>query len=230
MSALQTVFVPINTAGYPFIVGFGIIAFLLSFVSGELGWVGFILTAWCIYFFRDPHRVITNDPDAIVSPADGTVLKIEKALPPKELEMGNKKLTRISIFLNVFDVHVNRTPCAGKILKKSYRPGKFMNAAFDKASEDNERMAIKMLHDSGQEIAFIQIAGWVARRIVCDIAEGDFVEAGQRYGLIRFGSRADVFLPEGIEPKVIPGQKMTSGETILANLSGLQKVAAGTKR
>lgn len=230
MSALQTVFVPINTAGYPFILGFAVIAFLLSFVSGELGWVGFILTCWCVYFFRDPHRIVPDDANALVSPADGTVLKIEKAMPPKELEMGNKKLTRISIFLNVFDVHVNRTPCAGKILKKSYRPGKFMNAAFDKASEDNERMAIKVLHESGQEIAFVQIAGWVARRIICDVSEGDFVEAGQRYGLIRFGSRADVYIPEGIEAKVIPGQKMISGETILASLSGLQKAVTGSKR
>lgn len=229
MSALQTVIVPINTAGYPFIAAFAIVAFLLSFVAGELGWIGFILTAWCVYFFRDPPRVVPQDPNFLISPADGTVVKIEKVMPPAELEMGSDRLTCVSVFLNVFDVHVNRAPCAGKILKKSYRPGKFMNAAFDKASTDNERMAIKLLHESGKEIAFVQIAGWVARRIICDIDEGDFVLAGQRYGLIRFGSRADLYLPEGIEPQVIIGQKMVAGETVIANLEGPQLARFGDK-
>lgn len=229
MSALQTVIVPINTAGYPFIAAFAIVSFLLTFVAGELGWIGFILTAWCVYFFRDPPRVVPQDPNFIISPADGTVVKIEKVLPPAELEMGTERLTCVSVFLNVFDVHVNRAPCAGKILKKSYRPGKFMNAAFDKASTDNERMAIKLLHESGKEIAFVQIAGWVARRIICDIDEGDYVLAGQRYGLIRFGSRADVYLPEGIEPQVIIGQKMIAGETLIANLEGPQLPRVGDK-
>lgn len=229
MSALQTVIVPINTAGYPFIAAFAIVAFLLSFVAGELGWIGFILTAWCVYFFRDPPRVVPQDPNFIISPADGTIVKIEKVIPPAELEMGSDRLTCVSVFLNVFDVHVNRAPCAGKILKKSYRPGKFVNAAFDKASTDNERMAIKLLHESGKEIAFVQIAGWVARRIICDIDEGDFVLAGQRYGLIRFGSRADVYLPEGIEPQVIIGQKMVAGETVIANLEGPQLARFGDK-
>ncbi|MBP9694037.1 MAG: phosphatidylserine decarboxylase [Alphaproteobacteria bacterium] len=229
MSALQTVIVPINTAGYPFIAAFAIVAFLLSFVAGELGWIGFILTAWCVYFFRDPPRVVPQDPNFLISPADGTVVKIEKVMPPAELEMGSDRLTCVSVFLNVFDVHVNRAPCAGKILKKSYRPGKFMNAAFDKASTDNERMAIKLLHESGKEIAFVQIAGWVARRIICDVDEGDFVLAGQRYGLIRFGSRADLYLPEGIEPQVIIGQKMVAGETVIANLEGPQLARFGDK-
>lgn len=229
MSALQTVIVPINTAGYPFIAAFAIVAFLLSFVAGELGWIGFILTAWCVYFFRDPPRVVPQDPNFLISPADGTVVKIEKVMPPAELEMGSDRLTCVSVFLNVFDVHVNRAPCAGKILKKSYRPGKFMNAAFDKASTDNERMAIKLLHESGKEIAFVQIAGWVARRIICDVDEGDFVLAGQRYGLIRFGSRADLYLPEGIEPQVIIGQKIVAGETVIANLEGPQLARFGDK-
>jgi phosphatidylserine decarboxylase len=218
VSALQTVLVPINRAGWPFIGVFAVLAALLFALSEPLGWVGVVLTAWCVYFFRDPDRVTPTKPGLVVSPADGRVIMIVKATPPRELGMGDKMMTRISVFLNVFDVHVNRAPADGLVTAAEYHPGKFLNASLDKASEDNERMSIRMALPDDREIVFVQIAGLVARRIVCWVRPGQSLRAGERYGLIRFGSRCDVYLPDGVEPLVCIGQKMIAGETPLADL------------
>ncbi len=218
MSALNTVLVPINREGYRFVAVFAVVAFILFQIAEPLGWVGVVLTAWCAYFFRDPERVTPTRKGLIVSPADGVVQLIERAIPPEELGMGNDPRTRISVFMNVFNVHVNRVPIDGTITKVCYRPGKFLNAALDKASDDNERQSIRMTSSGGQDIAFVQIAGLVARRILCEAKEGQEVKAGNRFGLIRFGSRVDVFLEDGIEALVVPGQLTVAGETVLADV------------
>lgn len=230
MSALKTVIVPVNRAGYPFIAIFAVIAFGLFFVWQPLGWIGLILTAWCVYFFRDPDRVTPSRPGLVISPADGTVIMIVKASPPPELGMGDIRLTRISVFLNVFDVHVNRVPTDGVIKDAEYHPGKFLNASLDKASDENERMSIRMAAPDGRELVFVQIAGLVARRIICWAKPGQPVKAGERYGLIRFGSRCDVYLPDGVAPLVVVGQKTIAGETILADLTGSEPQREGEVR
>ena len=217
MSALNTVLIPINREGYRFIAVFAVIAFVLFQFAEPLGWLGVILTAWCAYFFRDPDRVTPTRDGLIISPADGVVQMIERAVPPEELGMGDDPRTRISVFMNVFNVHVNRVPMDGTITKVCYRPGKFFNASLDKASEANERQSIRMISSGGKDIAFVQIAGLVARRILCEIKEGQDVKAGFRFGLIRFGSRVDIYLDDGIEAMVIPGQQTVAGETILAD-------------
>ena len=215
---LDGVVVPINRAGWPFIAIAFVVAVALGFVAPPLFWLGLLAVAFCTYFFRDPPRITPDREGLVVSPADGRLQMIEKAPPPPELDMGEEPLVRLSVFLNVFDVHVNRVPLGGTIVEAVYRPGKFLNAALDKASEDNERMSLKVRTEEGQDLAFVQIAGLVARRIKCDVKEGDNVLTGQRFGLIRFGSRMDVYLPEGVAPLVALGQRMIAGETVLADL------------
>lgn len=216
---LQTVLVPINPAGWPFIAIAAAVTILLSWLWPPLGWLGAAFTAWTAYFFRDPDRVTPARPGLVVSPADGVVQPILKAPPPAELGMGSEPLTRISIFLNVFDVHVNRVPADGEVVATHYRPGAFVNAALDKASEDNERMAIALRRPDGIVIGFVQIAGWVARRIVCYVKPGQALVAGERFGHIRFGSRTDLYLPPGARLLVAPGQRMIGGETVIAELN-----------
>lgn len=183
-----------------------------------LGWIGLVLTVWCFYFFRDPERVTPDKPDLVVSPADGTIQMITKVKAPEELGLGDAKFTRVSVFMSVFNVHVNRAPAEGKILKSVYVPGKFLNATLDKASKDNERQILAMKTKGGKTLCFVQIAGLVARRILCEVTEGMEYKAGERFGLIRFGSRLDVYLPEGVEPQVCLGQTMVAGETVIADL------------
>lgn len=207
---------PIHREGLPVIAAFVAGAVVLWLIYAPLGWVGGLVAAWSIWFFRDPDRSVPDLPGAILSPADGKLLPLAKAPPPPELGMGEAPLTRVSIFMNLFDVHVNRVPASGTILALDYRPGRFFNASLDKASIHNERLSARMRLDDGSELAFVQIAGLVARRIRSTLAVGDRVSAGARFGLIRFGSRLDVYLPDGIVPQVTPGQRMVAGETVIA--------------
>lgn len=210
---------PIHPAGRWFVVVFFFGALLLDQFSTFFGWVGLLLTAWCAYFFRDPERVITARKGAVVSPADGKITAIRETTPPSELNLGNAKLRKISIFLNVFDVHINRVPVEGKIIARHYITGKFLNAELDKASEKNERMLLTIQQPDGVKVGFVQIAGLVARRIVCWAREGQTFERGQRFGLIRFGSRMDVYLPLDADIRIELGQKVLAGETVLADLA-----------
>lgn len=214
---LESVVVPIHKAGWPFIAGFFVIAVILGFVWQPLFWLGFALTLWCVYFFRDPPRVTPIEDGLVVSPADGRVQAIRPRTPPAEMGLDATPRTCISIFLNVFDVHVNRTPVPGTITRIAYHAGQFLNAALDKASDENERQVIVIRTDDGQEIGLVQIAGLVARRIVTEVTEGERLAPGQRVGMIRFGSRCDVYLPEGVTPLVIEGQTAIGGETVLAD-------------
>ncbi|MBT3306898.1 MAG: phosphatidylserine decarboxylase [Alphaproteobacteria bacterium] len=214
---MKTLLVPIHRAGWPFIAIFAVATLLLNTVSEGLGLVGVVLTLWCIYFFRDPERVAPTQEGLIISPADGVVQLIDQASPPDELEIGDAKRWRVCVFMNVFNVHVNRVPISGTISKLSYRPGKFLNASLDKASEFNERQSLALTMGDGRDIAFVQIAGLVARRILCDVHEGQSMKTGERFGMIRFGSRVDVYLPEGVEPRVLVGQTSIGGETIIAD-------------
>jgi phosphatidylserine decarboxylase len=216
---LANFFVPILDDGWRYIAIFAAITFLAALTGAAwLFWPLFVLTLWSIYFFRDPSRGVPQDDDVLVAPADGLVQMVASAVPPGELGMGDLPLTRVSIFLSVFDVHINRTPCAGTVDVVSYRPGKYLNAAADKASEDNERMAIALKRADGRIIGCVQIAGWVARRIVCYIRPGQVVQAGERFGHIRFGSRTDLYLPPGARLLVAAGQRMIGGETVIAEL------------
>ncbi|MBC7906314.1 MAG: phosphatidylserine decarboxylase [Rhodospirillaceae bacterium] len=224
------IWLPIHREGWPFIALFAIGALLLGLLWGPLGWIGLVLTGWCAYFFRNPDRVTPVRPGLVISPADGVVCLVGHAVPPAELGMGNEPRMRVSVFMSVFDVHVNRTPIDGKITKIAYKPGKFLNASLDKASEDNERMAIRMETAEGAEFAFVQIAGLVARRIKCDLVEGQEVRAGQRFGLIRFGSRVDVYLPDGVAPQVAVGQRCIAGETVLADVTATESARQGEVR
>lgn len=216
---MKTILAPIHRAGWPFIFLFAAITLILIMFSHTFGFIGLILTGWCIYFFRNPHRVTPLGQGLIISPGDGIISKIEQAIPPKELKWTKKPLTRISIFLNVFDVHVNRIPVEGVISKIQYHPGKFFNASLDKASEFNERNSLLIQSPLGQEILVVQIAGLVARRILCEVQEGREVKAGETFGIIRFGSRVDLYLPEGVNPLVIEGQRMIGGETVMGDLT-----------
>ena len=209
------IFPSIHTEGYKFLVIAVFITIVLMVLSSFLGTIGLLLTVWVYYFFRDPERVIIEDDDYLVSPADGEVIKVEEVDGPKEVGLENKKFKKISIFMNVFDCHVNRTPCAGMVEDILYKPGKFLNASFDKASEDNERNYYKIKDTSGNNIIVVQIAGLIARRIVCETNNGQTLSQGERIGMIRFGSRADVYY-ENYEPLVKVGQKAISGETLLA--------------
>lgn len=213
---------PIHPEGWRFIPLFALAALILFWIWTPLGWLGVILTLWCVAFFRNPERVTPLRPHLVISPADGLIQAIAPCAPPPELDMGSDPLTRISIFMNVFNVHVNRVPTAGRITRLAYIPGKFFNASLDKASEFNERMAVRMSPAIGGDIAFVQIAGLIARRIRCDLRDGQEVMAGERFGLIRFGSRVDVYLPEGIIPLVAVGQTAIGGETVLAALGPVE--------
>ncbi len=215
---LKSIFVPINRAGWPFIAIFCSLTVIVTYFSESFGWFGVIITTWCVYFFRDPARITPTRDDLIISPADGVVQMIEEAIPPEELEMGSEPFNRIAVFMNVFDVHVNRIPTGGKISKLAYRPGKFLNASLDKASEFNERQSVRLTLPNKIDIAFVQIAGLIARRIKCDIKEKQAVVTGQRFGLIRFGSRVDLYLPQNIPILVSVGQRSIAGETVIADL------------
>lgn len=210
---------PPHPAGRPFIVG-GLVAVVLGLVLGRwLSWLGLAFTLFCLFFFRDPERVPPGRPGAILAPADGRVVSIGTGAPPAELGLGSVARWRVSIFLSILNVHVNRVPADGTVTRVAYRHGAFLNAGLDQASDDNERNAIALrLHD-GREIAVVQIAGLVARRILCSIREGDAVHAGARFGIIRFGSRTDLYLPEGVRPLIAEGQTMVGGETVIAELA-----------
>lgn len=229
LETIKSVFVPVHPAGWMFIAIFAVVSLALTMFSHVFGWVGLIATAWCVYFFRDPSRVTPIREGLVVSPADGLVQKIVKCVPPAELELGDGERTRISIFLNVFDVHVNRIPIEGSVSKMHYHEGKFLNAALDKASEDNERQSIKITTPDGLTLGVVQIAGMVARRILCDLKAGQSVKTGERFGIIRFGSRVDVYLPQEATPLVIEGQRSVGGETILADLKSTETERVGTK-
>ena len=222
VASIRSQFVPIHREGYVFIAGFALLALLLFFLWQPLGWLGLILTGWCTYFFRDPPRITPATEGVVVSPADGTVSRVVTAVPPADLQLGELPLPRVSIFMSVFDCHVNRTPVPGRIARIAYRAGKFVNADLDKASEDNERNVF-LIENAGTKIGVVQIAGLIARRIVPFVREGDQLHAGQRIGMIRFGSRVDVYLPQGVTPLVAEGQSAIAGETVLADLqTGMQ--------
>ena len=209
------IFPKLHSEGYKFIVIAAVITIILYNFSSFLGLIGLVLTIWVYYFFRDPERVIIEDDNYLVSPADGEVIKVEEVDGPRELGLENKKFNKISIFMNVFDCHVNRTPFKGKIEEILYKPGKFLNASFDKASEDNERNYYKIKDVNGNDIIVVQIAGLIARRIVCESNKNQELSQGERIGMIRFGSRADVYY-ENYQPLVKIGQRAISGETLLA--------------
>ena len=211
---------PINSAGYPFIILFAFLAFILSLISDFLGWTGFVLTLWCVYFFRDPERVVPEKTNILVSPADGKIVFSGLSKSPENLS-DNKQLdlNKVSIFMNVFDVHVNRIPISGKITWLKYVPGTFLNASLDKSSENNERMIVKIEVSKGVFVYVVQIAGLIARRIKCELTENESVTMGQRYGLIRFGSRVDVYFPKNFNLLVNKGQTSISGETIIADFN-----------
>ena len=219
MNMLDTFVKPMHPEGWRFVAIFGAVTLVLFWLWEPLGWIGLGLTVWCYYFFRDPVRSVPLDEGLIVSPADGVISLIERAVPPVELGMGPEALTRVSVFMNVFNCHVNRMPVAGQIDAIAYRPGKFLNASLDKASADNERNSLAIRMADGRKVAVVQIAGLVARRIVCFARVGQTLRMGDRFGLIRFGSRLDVYLPEGVELQVALGQTMVAGETVIADLT-----------
>ena len=227
---LRTILVPINRGGWPIIGLFVGATILVALVSEPLGWISIALTAWCVYFFRDPDRVTPSREGLIVAAADGVVQTVDTAAPPAELDMGDEVRSRVSVFMNVFDVHVNRIPCSGTIAAVAYRPGRFFNASLDKASEHNERHSLRVVTTDGRDLACVQIAGLIARRIVCDVAGGDTVLAGQRMGIIRFGSRVDVYLPPGVAPLVGVGQRSVAGETVVADLRAQEPARDGEIR
>lgn len=221
----------IHPAGYPFVIGSAVATALLGWVATPLGVIGFLATLYCAYFFRNPDRAVPQRDGVMVSPADGRVLEVASVVPPAALELGAEPRVRISIFLSVFNVHVNRIAAAGKVRKKLYHPGKFLHAAADKASEDNERLSLVVAIDGATgDYAQVQIAGFIARRILCDIGEGVAVVTGQRYGIIRFGSRMDVYLPHGVAPLVCVGQTMIGGETVLADTLSTETARTGVVR
>jgi phosphatidylserine decarboxylase len=217
INSIRSQLSPIHPQGYPFIGGFALASLVLFLLWAPLGWLGTVATLWCAYFFRDPPRVTPVRDGIVVAPADGRVSQVASAVPPRELELGDRPLPRVSIFMSVFDCHVNRSPVSGRIERVVYRAGKFLSADLDKASEDNERNAF-VIATAGARIGVIQIAGLVARRIVPFAHEGELVAAGQRIGMIRFGSRVDVYLPEGARALAAEGQTAIAGETVLADL------------
>jgi phosphatidylserine decarboxylase len=217
VNSIRSQLAPINPEGYPFIGAFALASLILFWLWTPLGWLGTLLTLWCAYFFRDPPRVTPVSDRLVVSPADGRVSLVANVVPPPALALGDKPLPRVSIFMSVFDCHVNRAPVSGRIERIVYTPGKFLNADLDKASEDNERNALVIAGAAGR-IGVVQIAGLVARRIVCWVKDGQEIGAGERIGMIRFGSRVDVYLPAGTAPLVSEGQTSLAGETIIAEL------------
>lgn len=223
MTSLREILEPfafrVHPAGWPFIFAFAAASFVLWLVWPPLGLAGAALTIWCIFFFRDPERVTPTRPGLVVSPADGVVQMVVETPPPLELDMGTEPLPRISVFMNVFNCHVNRSPIDGRVVKLAYKPGKFINASLDKASEDNERQAVRLRTPDGKELACVQIAGLIARRILCDLRPDQDIRAGERIGMIRFGSRVDLYLPQGVTPLAVPGQIAVAGETVFADLT-----------
>ena len=217
VASIRSQLAPINREGYPFVGVFALVSLILFWIWTPLGWIGTVLTVWCAYFFRDPGRVTPMRDGLVVAPADGRISKIINAVPPPELQLGDRPLPRVSIFMSVFNCHVNRSPVSGRIEKIVYRKGAFVSADLDKASEDNERNSF-VIASGNVRVGVIQIAGLVARRIVCFTRPGASVAAGERIGMIRFGSRVDVYLPEGIRPLVAEGQTAIAGETVLAEL------------
>jgi phosphatidylserine decarboxylase len=218
-NSISDAMVPVRKEGYPFIFIFFAVALILGTIWSGLFWIGLVLTLWCAYFFRDPERFVPQDDALAISPADGIVTAVGPATPPAELGLDQAPMLRISVFMNVFSVHVNRAPVKGRVLNAIHRPGQFLNAALDKASDDNERSSIVIDGPNGQVVS-VQIAGLVARRIISWAKQGETLAAGERYGLIRFGSRVDVFLPEGYNPRVSVGQTALAGETVLAECGG----------
>lgn len=220
LESIRSQLAPVHRAGWPFVALFAVITLMLFWLLPDLfGWLGLALTGWCAYFFRDPVRVTPQREHLVISPADGIVSAVHRVAPPPQLDIGGEERMRISIFMNVFDVHVNRAPVTGRIVKIAYVAGKFINAELDKASEDNERQAFSIEMADATRIGVVQIAGLVARRIIKFVGEGDMVMAGQRIGLIRFGSRVDVYLPAGQNSLVAVGQRAVAGETVLADLA-----------
>lgn len=219
MRMRDTIIKPMHREGIRFVAIFAVVTLGLFLISDILGWIGIGLTIWCYYFFRDPERFPPARHGLVLSPADGIVSLIEEAVPPEELGMSDTPLTRVSVFMSVFNCHVNRSPVEGKVVAIAYRPGKFFNASLDKASTDNERNAMRIRVEDGRELAVVQIAGLVARRILCFAKADGHLKAGERFGLIRFGSRLDVYLPMGVTPLVSLGQTMVAGETVLADLN-----------
>ncbi len=212
---IRKTIVPVHKEGYPFVAAFFVASLVLGWIWDPLFWVGMVLTLWCAYFFRDPERVTPQDDDLVISPADGRVSSVQMSVPPEELNLGREPMLRITVFMNVFNCHVNRAPVRGRITTIAYKEGQFLNAELDKASIDNERNGLVIESKHGQ-IGVVQIAGLVARRIICWFNPNDPLDAGERFGLIRFGSRLDVFLPAGFEPRVSLGQTAIAGETVLA--------------
>ncbi len=219
IESFRSVLAPPHPVGRPFVLG-GVVVALLGFLVGAwLIWLGVLFTLFCLYFFRDPDRVPPRRVGAVVAPADGRVVSVTQAVPPAELGLGDQPRWRVAIFLSVLDVHVNRMPASGTVTRIAYRAGKFVNASMDKASEHNERNALALRLPDGRQMAVVQIAGLIARRIVCSVREGQAVLGGSRFGIIRFGSRTDLYLPEGVRPLVEEGQLTIGGETVLAELS-----------
>tara|TARA_A100001015_G_scaffold179286_1_gene199327 strand:+ start:1275 stop:1967 length:693 start_codon:yes stop_codon:yes gene_type:complete len=229
MNMLNTFIKPIHREGIKFVLIFSAITVILFLIYIPLVWIGIGLTIWCYYFFRDPKRTTPVRDGLIVSPADGVISLIEKTMPPPELVIKNEALTRISVFMNVFDCHVNRSPIGGDVIEINYRPGKFFNASLDKSSVDNERNSLVLQIPDGRHIVIVQIAGLVARRIVSFVKTNQRLRTGQRFGLIRFGSRVDVYLPDGVQPLVSLGQTMVSGETVIADLTNTEVARSGRK-
>ena len=227
---LKSVLPPINRAGWPFIAMFAAVSLVAAWFSEPLGWAGAVLTLWCAYFFRDPARVTPVRAGLVISPADGVIQSVGPAEAPVELKMEGQALNRISVFMNVFDVHVNRMPLAGQIEDVQYRHGKFFNASLDKASEHNERQSIRLKTEGGEAIGVVQIAGLVARRIKCDVKPGQDMRAGERFGLIRFGSRVDVYLPQSVPALVAIGQRAIAGETVIADIHAQEEPRQGEVR
>lgn len=227
MNMLKIVAVPMHREGRKFVAIFAAITIVLALIWGPLFWIGCGLTIWCYYFFRDPIRVIPQQEGLVISPADGVVSLIEDVIPPAELALGDQPLQRVSVFMNVFNCHVNRAPIAGKVTEIQYHHGKFLNASLDKASEHNERNGLSIEAPDGARIGVVQIAGLVARRIVCFVKPGDDLGAGHRFGLIRFGSRLDIYLPQGVSSLVAVGQTSVAGETILADLKAPKTTRQG---
>jgi phosphatidylserine decarboxylase len=216
-NSIRSQMVPISPEGYPFIGVFALVSLFLFWLWTPLGWIGTVLTIWCVLFFRDPPRVTPMREGVVVAPADGMISMVTPAAPPHELGLGDKPLPRVSIFMSVFNCHINRSPVSGRVEKIVYQPGRFFNADLDKASLDNERNGLVIATPSAR-IGVVQIAGLIARRIVCFVRDGQNVSAGERFGMIRFGSRLDVYLPEGVTPQVAVGQTAIGGETIIADL------------
>jgi phosphatidylserine decarboxylase len=218
LASIRAQLVPVHREGYPFIGAFALLSLVLFLLWPPLGWLGTLATLWCAYFFRDPPRVTPLADGLVVAPADGRVSRVTNAVPPPELALGTAALARVSIFMSVFDCHVNRSPIGGRVERMVYRAGKFLNADLDKASEDNERNCLLIAGARGR-VGVVQIAGLIARRIVPFVREGETVGAGERIGMIRFGSRVDVYLPQGVKPLVCEGQTAIAGETVIADLA-----------